>query len=128
MTIIFMLLLLPLQSALGTGRLICVSDQHVGYTCHDNEPASDRIADELHEPAVVSDTECGNCVDMPIGDSPIMKSSAAVQGFELQWAVAQFWFGVFDPPRVSIPLRYGGRGEASPFSARAFALTISPRC
>ena len=123
-----MLLLVPLQSAMGGTLFVCVSGHHVGYSCHDNEPASDRIADDLHEPHLVAGAECGNCVDLPIGDSPQMTSSAATRGFELQWAVTQVWFGELDPPRVSSPLRSEGRGESSPFGARAFALTISPRC
>lgn len=122
-----MLLLVPLQFAFGAGCLVCVSDGHVGYSCHDSESALDCISDDLHEPDVIADTECGNCADMPIREAPKMTSQAASRGLEFQWAVVPVWFGRLDLPQVCIPLRFAHRGEASPFSARSFALTISPR-
>jgi len=128
MTIILILLVLPLQFALGAGRLVCVSDHHVSYSCHESDSSFGRVSDHLREPDVGSDTECGNCMDLPIGDSPAMPLPVALQGFQLHWVEAQFWFGVLDPPQVFIPFRYAGRGKSSPFGARAFALTISPRC
>jgi len=126
MTVILTILLVPLQFALGTGRVVCVSDHHVGYSCHEAEPGADRIADDIQEHDVAA--ECDNCVDMPVGNSRAVPLPAALQGLQFHSAVAQVWFGQLDPPQLWIPLRYAGSEEPSPFCARAFAVTISPRC